>query len=90
MQQALWNLCPFSTAYSSACYYTADKTFTQLSGTSSNAVLDAPDGVWTLDVKRDIFDKVRIDPHRPLSFIPMCPAEPIPPPPPPSVALHLW
>lgn len=30
----------------------------QLSGTSSNAVLDAPDGVWTLDVKRDIFDKV--------------------------------
>lgn len=58
LQQALWNLAPFTTAYSSNPYYATDNAFTQLSGSSSNVVSDAPNGVWTLDVKRDIFDKV--------------------------------
>ena len=58
MQQALWNLCPFNSNYASACYYSTDNAFTQLSSSSSVAILDAPDGIWTLDVKRDIFDKV--------------------------------
>ncbi len=59
MQQALWNLCPYgSVQYSSACYYSPDNSFTQLSGASSNQVLDCPDGLWSIDVKRDIFDKV--------------------------------
>ncbi|KAG1658655.1 hypothetical protein FOA52_007861 [Chlamydomonas sp. UWO 241] len=58
MNNALWQLCPFNTPFTSACYYSADQTFTQLSGSVSMAILDAPDGVWTLDVKNDYFRKI--------------------------------
>ncbi len=36
MQQAQWNLCPFEAPFTSACYYSADITLDQLSGSSSN------------------------------------------------------
>ena len=58
MQQTLWNLAPFETSYSTSPYYPTDNSFTQLSGTSSSSIDDAPNGIWTLDVKRDIFNKV--------------------------------
>jgi hypothetical protein len=58
LQQSLWNLCPFVTPYSPQCYYNTDNAFTQLTGSASFPIIDSPDGKWTLDVKRDIFDKV--------------------------------
>eukprot|EP00798_Chlamydomonas_sp_ICE-L_P006111 gene6111-2715_t len=65
MQQASWNLCPLKTAYSGNCYFSdntgtsTDKTFSQLSGTYTQAFLDVPDGDWNLVLKRDIFNKVQ-------------------------------
>lgn len=58
MQQAYWNLCPYVTPYSPLCYYSTDNSFSQLSGSASFPIPDSPDGLWTLDIKRDIFDKI--------------------------------
>ncbi|PNW70325.1 hypothetical protein CHLRE_17g715300v5 [Chlamydomonas reinhardtii] len=59
MQQASWNLCPLATAYSSDCYFDADKEFDRLSGVQNFVLDDAPDGDWNLVVRRDIFNKIR-------------------------------
>jgi len=58
MRNAKWNLCPRATQFVSACYYETDQTFSLLSGSLSKVIEDAPDGMWTLNVKNDIFDKV--------------------------------
>lgn len=42
MQQASWNLCPAGD--SSGCYWAADQTFEQLTGSTTVAVPDVPDG----------------------------------------------
>eukprot|EP00955_Chlamydomonas_euryale_P104249 365554-Chlamydomonas_euryale.AAC.7 len=60
MRNAKWNLCPRATQFVSACYYETDQTFSLLSGSLSKVIEDAPDGMWTLNVKNDIFDKVRL------------------------------
>lgn len=45
MAQAAWNLCPVSGVPSgTACYYSADQTFTDLSGTTTVVIDDCPDG----------------------------------------------
>jgi hypothetical protein len=35
MTNAMWQLCPFKTPFTSACYYPTDQKFTQLSGSVS-------------------------------------------------------
>jgi len=59
MQQTKWNLCPYSGAPTSDCYYDTDQSFELLTGYTSKPILDAPDGEWALNVKRDIFNKVQ-------------------------------
>jgi hypothetical protein len=58
MDQASWNLCPRSTAFSGDCYYAADQQFSTIAGEVHEVIDDAPDGSWDLAVKRDIFAKV--------------------------------
>ena len=42
MSQTLWNLCPFTTPFTSACYYTSDNSFSPLVGTSSSVSKTPP------------------------------------------------
>jgi len=60
MQQASWNVCPkvgTKPAFSRGCYFEQDNTFTSLSGSYTKVITDLPDGVWTLIMRRDIFQK---------------------------------
>ncbi len=59
MQQTSWNICPVDTPFASGCYYNKDNQFSQLAGATTSVINDMPDGNWTLQMKRDIFDKTR-------------------------------
>lgn len=58
MTQAAWNLCPQQTAYSADCYFQDDIKFDAISGAVHTTLADVPDGVWSLQLKRDMMGKV--------------------------------
>lgn len=59
MAQAQWNLCPENGApHGRDCYFEEDQSFDRIEGTTRETVDDVPDGLWTIKIKRDFFEKV--------------------------------
>ena len=58
--QAQWNICPENGApHGRDCYFSEDRSFDRTEGTVQEIIDDVPDGLWTINIKRDFFFKVK-------------------------------